>query len=60
MPEPKNDENQQDFISRCIPFMMKEGKTQDQAKGACYGIWENKKFLIQNAFEFIKCLRNKK
>jgi hypothetical protein len=60
MPEPKANENQNDFIGRCVPFMMDEGKTQDEALGACYGIWEVKKSLIKNADKFVKCISSKK
>ena len=42
MPKPHSGEKQKDFISRCIPYLIKEGKSQEQAAGACYGIWKNK------------------
>lgn len=41
MPTPKEGESKQDFISRCIPIVMDEGHTQEEAKGKCYGLWEN-------------------
>lgn len=37
---PNAGESQDDFISRCIPVLIGEGKTQEQAAGACYGMWE--------------------
>lgn len=40
--EPRAGESQDDFISRCIPVLIGEGKTQDQAAGACYGMWGQK------------------
>ena len=41
MPEPKSGESEQDFVSRCVPIVMHEGATQDQALGKCYGIYRN-------------------
>ena len=37
--EPRPAESEDDFISRCIPVLIGEGKTQEQAAGACYGMW---------------------
>jgi len=37
--EPKDE-----FISRCIPYLINEGKTEDEALGQCYGMWENREF----------------
>lgn len=41
MPDPKEGESEQDFVSRCVPIVMDEGTTQDQALGKCYGIYRN-------------------
>ena len=44
MPEIKKGERKNKYISRCVKFVIdKEGKTQDQALGKCYGMWKNKK-----------------
>jgi hypothetical protein len=40
--EPSSGESENDFISRCVPVLMGEGKTQDQALGACYGMWKQR------------------
>lgn len=37
---PNAGETRDDFISRCVSYVMKEGKTQDEALGQCYGMWE--------------------
>jgi hypothetical protein len=37
--EPKDE-----FISRCIAYVINEGKTEDEASGQCYGMWENREF----------------
>jgi len=41
MPDPKEGESEQDFVSRCVPIVMGEGTDQDAALGACYGIYRN-------------------
>jgi len=42
MPEPKKGETERDFLSRCIPMLIHEGKEQKAAVGACYGIYRSK------------------
>ncbi len=61
MPEPKSGETQNDFIARCVPIVIDEGKTQDQALGKCYGIWmsSKKKSLIKTAKELVLKLKDK-
>jgi len=39
MPTPEPKESEKDFVDRCIPIVMAEGKTQEQAAGRCYGIY---------------------
>ena len=41
---PNVGETQDEFISRCVPVVLSEGKTEDQALGQCYGMWENREF----------------
>lgn len=41
MPTPTAGESEQDFVSRCIPIVMKEGLDQKQAAGKCYGMYRN-------------------
>ena len=40
MPKPRKNENKQRYISRCVKQVMKEGKTQKEALGKCYGMWD--------------------
>ena len=41
MPEPRSNESQKSYISRCIAYLIKnEGKTKEQAAGQCYGMYE--------------------
>ena len=42
MPKPKPFERQDDFIERCIPELLDEGKPRDQAVAQCYAIWNQK------------------
>ena len=40
MPKPRPNETKSEYMNRCVPYVMKEGKTQEQAVGKCYGMWE--------------------
>lgn len=41
---PSPSESKDDFIARCVGVVVAEGKTQDEALGQCYGMWENREF----------------
>jgi len=45
VPTPRENEQQKDFIGRCIPIVMKEGTAKDskQASAICYSIWRRSK-----------------
>jgi len=47
MPRPKyprENEDKNNYISRCVKYLMdKEGKSQKQALGQCYGMWREGK-----------------
>lgn len=56
MPKPKPNETKKEFISRCVPYVLKEGTAKDnkQAVAICNSIW--KKHLKEkavNIFEFV-------
>jgi hypothetical protein len=41
MPYPERGETKEEYISRCIPYMIKnEGKKQDQAVAMCHAFWK--------------------
>lgn len=40
--EPGPTESEEEFIPRCIEYMIGEGKDQDQAAAICYSMWENR------------------
>ena len=48
MPVPKEKESEKDFVNRCIPYLINEGKHPNTDKGRkaaageCYGIYRNK------------------
>jgi len=42
MPEPKKGETEKDFLKRCIPDLIHEGRPQKQAIAICYSIYRRK------------------
>ena len=40
--EPGEKESESEFISRCIPYMINEGKDEAQAAAICYSKWESR------------------
>lgn len=42
MPKPRKNETEQQFMKRCVPALIKEGKAQDQAVAVCLTMWSNK------------------
>ena len=38
---PNAGESKEDYISRCIPYVLNEGATPEQAAGKCYGMYDN-------------------
>lgn len=54
MPYPKEGESKSAYISRCIPYVIKEGTAKDnkQAAAICYSMWEkNKNESITNKID---------
>lgn len=43
IPKPRKDEDKTKFIARCISFLVKEGKTQEQASAICYKVYKDSK-----------------
>jgi len=52
-PELKPGESRDDWMARCIPFLIREGKEQDEAAGQCGGMFEQgkktEKYEIDNS-----------
>jgi len=40
MPTVNKGENKNDYMARCVPIVIKEGNTSEQAVGKCNGMWE--------------------
>lgn len=49
MPDPKDFDNEADWMSACIPVALQEGLDQEAAKGKCYGMWQNKQMALDPA-----------
>lgn len=43
MPTPNKGETKENYIQRCIPYLVKEGKPQDQAIAICHSMWKQKR-----------------
>lgn len=42
MPKPRKNETREEFMKRCIPQLIGEGKPKDQAVAVCSSLWESK------------------
>lgn len=42
MPKPKKGETEKDFVKRCIPELMHEGRPQNQSIAICFSIYSKK------------------
>jgi len=40
--EPRPGQSKEDYLNECIPYVISEGKSQDEAAGKCYGMWEGR------------------
>lgn len=43
MPDPKEYENESDWMAACVPVRIEEGDEQDQAVAVCMSMWKEKK-----------------
>lgn len=55
--EPKPNETEEEFISRCIANEIKDGYPQDQASAICYSKWENKNYKQNKQMEKKKFIK---
>jgi hypothetical protein len=51
IPKPKKEEKQKEYVSRCIAFLIGEGKEQDQAIAIAYQMWNDAKGIKKYAIE---------
>jgi hypothetical protein len=42
MPNPSNYDNESDWMSACVPTVVAEGGTQEQAVAQCLSMWSSK------------------
>lgn len=42
MPDPSNYNDQSSWMSACVPEVMDEGRTNEQAVAQCLNMWSNK------------------
>jgi len=45
MPTPEPRETKEEFIERCIPIVIEEGKTPEEATAICHSYWESKEAM---------------
>jgi hypothetical protein len=62
--KPKSGESEDEFISRCIPVVVGEGKSQEQAAAICYSYFEGKaeavpEFTTEAESEWLDYLKDK-
>lgn len=50
VPNPNDYNDEQEWMNVCIPAVMQEGVSQEDAKGKCFGIWKNKQG-VQNSIQ---------
>lgn len=50
--KPTSGESESDFMSRCIPYVMDEGKPQEQAVAICSSYWDNKEMSYDKFYVF--------
>ena len=61
MPEPRTDESQEQFVSRCISYIIgtehmfpNTAEGRKKAAGRCHGIWRSKHKAIEETLKDIK------
>lgn len=51
MPDPNNYDNESDWMSACVPTVVDEGRTQEQAVAQCLSMWSNKEEKTKDLFK---------
>jgi len=59
MPNPSKYDNESDWMKACVPAKKAEGKTQEQAVGACLGIWRGKEKQAMSLLDTVMSFFNK-
>ena len=42
MPTPNDNETREEWMARCIPVLINEGRNRDQAVAICSSMWDRK------------------
>lgn len=50
--EPNANESEDEFISRCVPVLINEGKDMEQAVAVCYSYWEQKQSFAKVSYDW--------
>jgi hypothetical protein len=58
--EPSSGESQSDFMSRCVPYMIDEGKEQDQAVAICISTYERMSYDTSNLPPYVEQVPKKR
>lgn len=43
MPTPSNNETREEWMARCVPELIEEGRDRDQAVAICSSMWDDRK-----------------
>jgi len=57
--KPNAGESKDDFLGRCIPIVVREGKDTDQATAICYSYFEGKDMTIEDENSWLEHLKDK-
>lgn len=60
IPKPTSGQNESDYISECIAFLVKEGKDTQQASAICYNTWKENHAAQKISFDYDETLTTAK
>lgn len=58
--KPQGGESESEFLNRCIPAMIDEGRDQDQAVAMCYSMYENMERIELADYPWDECIADQK
>jgi hypothetical protein len=56
--KPQGGESEDEFLNRCIPAMLDEGRDQDQAVAMCYSMYENMERIELADYPWDECIQD--
>jgi hypothetical protein len=60
IPKPKKGQPENEYISECIAFLVKEGKDTTQASAICYNTWKENHAAKKISFDYDETLSTKR